>query len=280
MPNAVCNITEEHIETFNRDGLVCLRGVIAPEWMETLRTGVERDLARPGENVEVYTSPGDPGYFFNDFDLWTHIPEMKDFAFNGPCAEISARLMASVHVNLFFDHLFVKEPGTEGKTHWHQDQPYFAVDGTKLCSNWIPLDPVSSDNGFEFVPGSHKWGRWFAPFDSMKDGSRYAGEDFERCPDIENNRDDYEIRTFDMQPGDVLFFHALVVHQGQSNPRTAQRRRAVAHRWLGDDTRYAVRNPPSEFPKIPAGVLPGQAFRDVPEFPLIWSSAGAQGAHA
>jgi len=271
MPGETFEITEEHIETFSRDGLVCLRGVIAPEWIDALRTGVEQDLSEPGENVEVYTKPGDPGYFFNDFDLWTHIPGMKDFAVNGPCAGISATLMGSRWVNLFFDHLFVKEPGTKGKTHWHQDQPYFAVQGAKLCSNWIPLDPVTADNGFEFIPGSHKWGRWFAPFDSMKDGSRHQGTEFERCPDIENNRGDYDIRSFDMQPGDALFFHGLVVHQGQSNPQTAQRRRAVAHRWLGDDASYIVRDPPAEFPKIPASVKPGQSFRDVPEFPLVWS---------
>lgn len=273
MPDLVSSITQEHLETFRRDGLICLRGVIAPQWIDALRAGVDQDLAEPGAHVEVYTKPGEPGYFFNDFDLWTHVPEMKDFVFNGPCAEIAGRLMESAHVNLFFDHLFVKEPGTKGKTHWHQDQPYFAVDGAKLCSNWIPLDPVRADNGFEFVPGSHRWGRWFAPFDSMKDGSRYEGEAFERCPDIEGDRDAYEIRSFDMEPGDVLFFHGLVVHQGQSNPRTAQRRRAIAHRWLGDDTRFVMRDPPSEFPKIPSGVEPGQSFREVPEFPLIWSAA-------
>jgi ectoine hydroxylase-related dioxygenase (phytanoyl-CoA dioxygenase family) len=265
------DITPEDLETFDRDGLVCLRGVVTPEWVDVLRAGVERDLNAPGENVEVYTKPGDPGYFFNDFDLWTHIPQMKDFALNGPCAEIAGRLMMSRHVNLFFDHLFVKEPGTPGKTHWHQDQPYFAVNGAKVCSNWIPLDPVSFDNGFEFIPGSHKWGRWFAPFDSMSDGSRHQGKEFERCPDIENDRDAYKICSFDMNPGDVLFFHSLVVHQGRSNPRSAQRRRALAHRWLGDDAHYVKRDPPSEFPKIPASVQPGQSFRDVPEFPLVWS---------
>lgn len=272
MPGQAPMITQEQMATFERDGLICLRDVISPHWIEELRDGVEHDLAEPGENVEVYTKPGDPGYFFNDFDLWTHVPEMKDFAFNGPCAEVAGRLMGSSHVNLFFDHLFVKEPGTKGKTHWHQDQPYFAVDGAKMCSNWIPLDPVRSDNGFEFIPGSHKWGRWFAPFDSMSDGSRYEGKDFERCPDIEGDRGAYEIRSFDMNPGDVLFFHGLVLHQGQSNPRTAQRRRAIAHRWLGDDTRFVLRDPPSEFPKIPAGVEPGQGFRNVQEFPLIWSA--------
>lgn len=273
MQQRFAGISDADIETFNEDGLVCLRGVIAPEWIETLRAGVERDLEQPGENVEVYTKPGDPGYFFNDFDLWTHVPEMKAFAFNGPCAEIAGRLMGSSHVNLFFDHLFVKEPGTEGKTHWHQDQPYFAVNGSKVCSNWIPLDPVSADNGFEFIPGSHRWGRWFAPVDSLKDGTPYQGEDFERCPDFEGNRSDYDIRSFDMEPGDVLFFHGLVVHQGRSNPRKAQRRRTLAHRWLGDNAHYVLRDPPAEFPKIPSSVKPGQPFRDVEAFPLIWSKA-------
>ena len=37
-------IGDELIESYDRDGAVCLRGVIAPHWIELLRQGVERDL--------------------------------------------------------------------------------------------------------------------------------------------------------------------------------------------------------------------------------------------
>ncbi|MCZ6721350.1 MAG: phytanoyl-CoA dioxygenase family protein [Proteobacteria bacterium] len=267
-------IGDELIESYDRDGAVCLRGVIAPHWIELLRQGVERDLDEPGPHVEIYTKDGDPGLFFNDFHLWLHNPEMKAFAFEGPCAEIAAKLMRSKYINLFYDQLFVKEPGTEGLTHWHQDQPYTAIDGSKLCSNWIPLDPITEETTVEFVRSSHRWGRWFAPVDSLKNGTRYESEAFERCPDIERHREDYEIVSWELEPGDCVVFQGLIVHQGRNNPTEATRRRIVAHRWLGDDTTYAVREPASEFPKIDPQMRHGQPFKGSPHFPLAWPASG------
>jgi ectoine hydroxylase-related dioxygenase (phytanoyl-CoA dioxygenase family) len=227
-------------------------------------------MAEPGPDVEIYTKGDDPGLFFNDFDLWRHVPILKDFAFEGPCAEIAARLMRTTTITLFYDHLFVKEPGTEGLTHWHQDQPYMAVDGRQLCSNWIPLDPITKDTTLEFITGSHDWGRWFAPFDSMTDGSRHPSKVFERCPDIEATRDDYDIVSWELEPGDALFFQALILHQGRNNPTKSLRRRTLSHRWLGDDTSFILREPPAEFPKHPTALKTGDPFHTDPQFPVVW----------
>ena len=56
-------------------------------------------------------------------------------------ARISAELMGSPSVRLFHDHVLVKEGGTRQRTPWHQDQPYYNVDGRGV-SAWIPVDPV------------------------------------------------------------------------------------------------------------------------------------------
>lgn len=32
----------------------------------------------------------------------------------------------------YHDHVLVKEPGAESETPWHQDQPYYPVDGFKV----------------------------------------------------------------------------------------------------------------------------------------------------
>ena len=53
--------------------------------------------------------------------------------------------------------------GTEKETPWHQDQAYYPVDGFKIVSIWMPVDPVSEESSVKFVKGSHRWGKWFHP---------------------------------------------------------------------------------------------------------------------
>ena len=40
--------------------------------------------------------------------------------------------MQSQTVQLFHDHVLVKEPGTSKDTPWHSDGPYYFVNGQKL----------------------------------------------------------------------------------------------------------------------------------------------------
>ena len=56
-------------------------------------------------------------------------------------AAIAAELMGSRTVRLYHDHVLVKEPGTRQRTPWHQDQPYYNVDGRQNASMWLPGRP-------------------------------------------------------------------------------------------------------------------------------------------
>ena len=51
--------------------------------------------------------------------------------------------MGSTTARLYHDHMLTKEPGTRQPTPWHQDQPYYNVEGRQNVSFWIPVDPVS-----------------------------------------------------------------------------------------------------------------------------------------
>ena len=63
--------------------------------------------------------------------------------------------MQSVKVNLFHEHVLVKEIGSKKRTPWHQDQSYYCVDGADNCSLWIPLDYKSKSNCPDFIIKSH-----------------------------------------------------------------------------------------------------------------------------
>ena len=64
-------------------------------------------------------------------------------------------------------------------------------------------------------------------------------------PDIDTARDDYEIVSWDLEPGDVYVFHGLTVHGAGGNVREDVRRRGYAVRYTGDDVRYDTRPGPN-----------------------------------
>ncbi len=145
-------------EDFERDGAVCVRGAFSPEQVALVERGIERNLAEPSERAMVASRPDDPGRFFEDFCNWQRIPEFEEFIRESPAAGIAAELMGSQQVRLFHDHLLVKEPGTRQSTPWHQDQPYYNVEGAQNVSMWMPVDPVDRESTVEFVARSHRGG--------------------------------------------------------------------------------------------------------------------------
>ena len=104
------------------------------------------------------------GRFHGNVRLWETDGELRRFCLDGPLPALAASLLGAGKVNLFYDQLFVKEPGTENRTRWHNDLPYWPVRGSQIMSFWIPLDTVTVDSGaLEFIPGSHAWGTWYQP---------------------------------------------------------------------------------------------------------------------
>jgi ectoine hydroxylase-related dioxygenase (phytanoyl-CoA dioxygenase family) len=265
-------ITDEQVAAYRADGAVCLRGLVDADWIALLAQGVERDKADPGPMARHNTPDGAPGEFFVDFCLWRRHDEFRRFAFDSPAAGVAARMMGSRRVNFYHDHLLVKEPGTLEVTPWHQDQPYYPVDGAQVCSIWLPLDPVPLDICPEFLKGSHRWGRWFQPrYFKQTAAPELEIEDnpFEPMPDIEAERDRHDFLSWELEPGDCILFHALTVHGAPANPHTTSRRRGFATRWLGDDATYAARVGQTSPPIEGHGLEPGDPMH-CDAFPRVW----------
>ena len=259
------------VENFQRDGVTLLPGVFA-DWIETLRRGVEYNLANPGPWGREYLDHGQAGRFFGDYCNWQRIDEYRQFLFESPAGAIAAGLMQSQRARIFHEHVLVKEPGTDKITPWHHDQPYYCVDGDQVCSLWIPLDPLPRETCPEFIAGSHRWGRWFLPRKFSGIDYDHDDERLESMPDIDGERESYDIRSWALRPGDAIAFHFLTVHGAPSNLSATHRRRGFAARFLGDDAVYARRpgevSPP--FPGLEQRLQPGDAMRG-DEFPVVFS---------
>jgi ectoine hydroxylase-related dioxygenase (phytanoyl-CoA dioxygenase family) len=264
----VAPITAEHVEAFSRDGAVCVRGAFSGDEIELVERGIERNLAEPSERALVASRPDDPGRFFEDFCNWQRIAEYEEFVRRSPAAAIAGRLMGSEQVRLFHDHLLVKEAGTQQRTPWHQDQPYYNVEGRQTCSVWLPVDPVPREATVEFVAGSHL-GPWLMPRTFMAGEAKWFPEGtLEELPDIDARRDEFTVLGWALEPGDAVFFHMLTLHAAGG---VSGRRRAFSVRFLGDDVVHAPRRwkTSPEFPglddELPTGVPMEHSL-----FPVVW----------
>jgi len=262
--------SEAQIEAFRQDGAVCLRGVLGAGELELLAQGIEHNLAHPSPRAKVASRPDDPGRFVEDFCCWEQNPYYRRFIFESALARIAGALTASHTIRLYHDHMLTKEPGTRQRTPWHQDQPYYNIEGRQNCSFWIPVDAVSRASTLEFLAGSHL-GPWLMPRSFLDRQARWFPEgSLADLPDIEADRDAYRILGWALEPGDLVCFHMLTLHAsgGVDGPR---RRRVFSVRFLGDDIRHAPRSwvTSPQFPGLESA-LPAGAAMDHPLFPLLW----------
>ncbi|MFM9049161.1 MAG: phytanoyl-CoA dioxygenase family protein [Actinomycetota bacterium] len=255
------------VDAYARDGAVVLRGIFTPDEVELLRAGVARNLAEPGPLAAVASDSDDAGRFIEDFCNWQRIPEYEEFIRTSPAAAIARELMQSEHVRLYHDHLLVKEPKTRQRTPWHQDQPYYNVEGRINVSMWMPLDSVPRESTLEFISGSHL-GPWLMPRTFRDEQAKWFPEGtLGELPKIEDDRDAYPILGWDLEPGDAVWFHMLTLHGAAG---TTSLRRAFSLRFLGDDMVHAPRpwRTSPEFAGL-ADELPEGAPMDHPLFPVL-----------
>jgi ectoine hydroxylase-related dioxygenase (phytanoyl-CoA dioxygenase family) len=248
-----------------------LRGVFS-DWIETLRNGVAANMAKPNPDARIYQGDENQGKFFIDFCSWHRIPQYKDFIFNSKAAEISAALMQSSKAQLFHEHILVKEAQSGMPTPWHHDMPYYCVDGPKTVSLWIPLDDVPRERTLEFVAGSHLWGKSFRP--QLFNGKPLNEADgLEKIPDIEGNRDNYNVVGWDLKPGDAVAFDYRTLHGSRANNSPTAQRRAFSLRMVGDDTHFARRENIKTSPPFNKVTLKNGELLSGDEFPILFPTS-------
>ncbi len=238
-------LLDEEIEAYRRDGVVCLRQVVPPHWMEKIRAGVLRAIHHPSPFSRLTSSP-DSGYNMELF-LWKRDDDLRDVIFGSSLAHLARDLMGADHIHFFYDQLFAKKAGTTTPTPWHHDLTFWPLAGDQICSMWIPIQAVTRESsGLEFIAGSHRWAnRWKAvgPDNGPKRPLRPRGTELlvnpehEDVPPVAELREKHPMLGWDMEPGDLLAFHPLTLHGSEGNT-SANDRAAIALRFTGDDVTY------------------------------------------
>lgn len=241
-------ISEDDILEFERAGAICLRGLFDGGWVERLRKAIERRIDQ-GPAVDSRRAAA---YSFTELFMCRSDAEFRAFVFESPAASIAAQLMRSTMVRFYFDQIFNKEPGMVESSPWHNDQPFYPILGSQVCSIWLALDGVTKESsGLEYVAGSHRWRQ------------RAEGD----VPDIDAMAAQCEMLSWNMQPGDCLAHSGLTIHGAGGNLTPGTRRRALATRWIGDDVVYRVREKAHRELQVPGlktgDALPSEQFPPV-----------------
>jgi ectoine hydroxylase-related dioxygenase (phytanoyl-CoA dioxygenase family) len=263
-----------HIEgDFAADGAVCVRAAFDEAEVALARAAIEANLADLSPAAKRASAPDD-GAFVEDFCSWSRIEAMERFVRTSPAAAIAGELMGASTVRLYHDHVLVKEAGTRQRTPWHQDLPYYNVDGAQNVSVWLPVDPVPRPSTLELVAGSHR-GPWYLPRTFLDGAARWFPSGMlAELPDVAAHPDRFPVVGWALEPGDAVFFHMLTVHGAAGFPGPG-RRRVLSLRFLGDDMVHAPRPWPTSppFPGLSDELAPGAPL-DHPLFPVLWRRAG------
>ena len=267
-------ITPGLVEAFAHDGVVRIPRAIDPSWLAPLLSFTEEQLARPSRWVTDSRRGAGNDRLFTDRYLWRDHLLIRRFAFESGVARLAGELMRASTVRFYFDHLLVKQPHTREPTPWHQDVPYWPFLGRQICSVWVALTAATvEESSLEFVRGSHRWNKYFAPLPFGTKPGWTADFRGEQCPDIDAARDRYDVIGYDVEPGDAIVFSAWTLHGAPGNGG-ANRRVALSTRWLGDDVTWSPH--PGSDPTVRQSdvrIAPGSYPADDERFPIGWAAA-------
>lgn len=255
-------------EAMERDGVVHLPGVLDASQLADAQAAFDWTAANPGPFFTQF--PGDEG-------AWQDLSNPAAYAAydamlrRSPIPPLLSALWGGSPVWFMYEQIFSKT-GTANRTPWHQDSSYQPVSGEHLAVVWISLDPVPRDQTLEYCRGSHRGplynGSSFKPGDPTD--PLYKTGDLPRLPDIEAERDKWDITGWASAPGDAVLFHPGVLHGGGA-PGAGGRRRTLTLRFFGEDALYQKRPGPTAAPRVEGlheGLAEGDAFRH-PAFPRL-----------
>ncbi len=304
-------VTDEERDAYERDGVVILRGIYPLEWVDQLRTALDEVFARdraegevqgtltgashtgdrtdmveaaarvrgdqPGADIAVDGNHPPAGRSLVETDAAHWHGGLRRHHVDGPLPGIVASLTRSDEVTLYSDQVFLKEPGSAVRTPWHQDKPYFLMQGEKAAVCWVPVDAVTVENGaMGYVLGSHRWGQTFQPSDFVTRTNTFPEvggislDGLDPLPPIDAEPERYPVRYFDAAPGDVIVHNWATIHGSTGNTHATAMRRAASVRYAGDDITFFRRASSPEPFRNTVSLRDGEPLANDPRFPRVW----------
>ena len=230
-------------ETFQRDGVVKLKGLLDPELLRKCEECFTWSLENPGPLAHFTYKDTEHQHHVDNFNP-AAVGMYHDLVSAPVFADTLSQIFGSEHVWYFAEEIFFREGGKAGRSPWHKDTSYIPIGGRQWANFWISFEKLSPQNALEVVRGSHL-------------GPHYDGSDFKDpenpanplhggewlpLPDIERERAEdpskWDVASCDIEPGDVLMLHPHSLHGGAPVDAATPTRRTLVLRFFGDDGHY------------------------------------------
>ena len=125
------HITDDELATYAADGVAKLPGFVDAGQVAAILESLDDQVADPSRWVTRSHYHSDRAFGLGD-------PVLREYLLDPVLGENAARAMDSTTARFFFDHMFVFEPNTPVDDHyWHQDLPFWPVDGQHVVSIWL-----------------------------------------------------------------------------------------------------------------------------------------------
>lgn len=215
-------LSKDQIAFFNDNGYLVIDHIIAPEEVAIYKDIYDDFLSG---KIEVGENRSDLGESLGENQVVENItqimwpskflPELLEMAYHERVLNISRALMGD-DMEMDFDMLINKAPGTNTITPWHQDEAYWMnMPDKRAVSCWLSLDHATKENGcMWFVPGSNKEKVRHHRFASKEGGALVC------------DADEDEGIAVPLSPGSCTFHHGRTLHYSRGNSTTTSQRRA------------------------------------------------------
>lgn len=215
---------------YERNGFTIAREMFSREEIDLLRRAAKED--RELDQHSFGRADGEGGVV--RLSLWNH-PGDTIYGMFARCESVvdTAETLLGGEVYHYHSKMIMKDAKVGGAWAWHQDYGYWYENGVlfpDLTSAFLAVDPATRENGcMQVLSGSHLMGR----VDHILTGDQ-AGANLERVHEAQKR---LPLVYVEMDPGDVLFFHANLLHRSDQN-------RSDKPRWAMICCYNAARNDP------------------------------------
>ncbi|MBL6652691.1 MAG: phytanoyl-CoA dioxygenase family protein, partial [Reyranella sp.] len=195
-------LSQVEVDAFHRDGYYAPVDVFSIDEARRWRADLEAFEA---------TLPPGPVSAGNRRKLHVRCPWARDLVGDPRLLDVMESILGP-DILVFTSTFFIKEPGTDAITAWHQDATYFGLQPYEHVTAWVALSDASIEAGcMEFIPGSHRWGQLEHGRDALP-GTINAG-----ARSISQSFDTSTAVFAPLKTGQVSLHHTLIAHNSPPN---------------------------------------------------------------